>query len=80
MLRTLELSDVTWEDEGRIWNVYLAEVSQAMQSTCDATLKHTPGELYFNRNYFIFACLWTHAHGEHCVISREWGALENTQA
>ena len=60
ILRTFELFNVIWEDEDRIWDSYLAKASWAIRSTYDTTLKHTSGELDFNRDYVMFECLWTH--------------------
>ena len=60
MISSLELSDVTWEDEERIWDIHLTKSSWATRFTCKTTLKHTSGELYFNRDYVMFECLWTH--------------------
>ena len=53
MICTLELSNVIWDDEDKIWNIYLAKVSWAMHSTYNATLKYTPGELVFNRDMIL---------------------------
>ena len=50
MLRTLELCNVIWDDEDRIWDIYLAKVSWAIRSTYHTTLKYTSGELAFNRD------------------------------
>ena len=50
MLRTLELSDVIWNDEDRIWDTCLAKISWAMRSTYNSTLKYSPGQIMFNRD------------------------------
>ena len=53
MLRTLELSDVIWDDEDRIWDIYLSKISWAIRSTYNTTLKHSPGYLVFNRDMIL---------------------------
>ena len=53
MLRTLELSDVMWDDEDRIWDIYLAKISWAIRSTHNTTLKYSPGHIVLHRDMIV---------------------------
>merc|ERR1711920_1009175 len=55
MIRTLELSDVIWDNEDRIWDIYLAKVSWAIRSTFSTITKFTPCQLAFNRDMILKA-------------------------
>ena len=53
MLRSLELSDVAWDDEDREWDMCLAKTSWVARSTYNTILMYTPGELAFSCNMTI---------------------------
>ena len=50
MLRTLELSNVVWNNEDRIWDLYLSKISWAIRSAFNTTSKFLPRQLAFNYN------------------------------
>ena len=53
MLHTHELSDYIWDDEDRIWDFYLAKISQAIHTTFNTITKYTPSHLVFNRDMIL---------------------------
>ena len=53
MLNTLELSDDIWSNKDRIWDIYLAKISQAIHSTHNTTLKYSLGQLAFNYDMIL---------------------------
>ena len=53
MLHTLELSNIIWDGENHIWNIYLAKISWAIRSTNNTTLKYSPGQLVFNHDIIL---------------------------
>ena len=53
MLRTLELSNVVWNNEDRIWDLYLSKISWAIRSAFNTTSKFLPRQLTFNDNIIL---------------------------